>query len=115
MQLLAYLIAERIGNQHAHLSFALHKGLHIAAEEIALQHNGCGLPILCRIHVVLPAVVKTAQVVVGVQVLDLLSQLTQQRSLTGFTQVIDELAVTLIQPEPLAGVFLHAISQRFHL
>ena len=63
----------------------------------------------------LPAVVKTVQVVVAVQILDLHCQLTQQRSLAGFTQVIDELAVTLIQPEPLAGVLLHAISQRFHL
>ena len=71
LQLFPHLVAEAIGDQHAHLALALQIGTHKAGEEQGLADHRSRLPSLAGIDELLPAHIETRQVIVGVKVFDL--------------------------------------------
>ncbi len=113
-QLITNLIAHGVGNDHADPFVLAQVQANPVLEKGLLLNDRIGLPARRGIHVNLEAIAQLEQVVVGIQILHLLTEIAHQRCLTRHAHMVGKLAVELIQLIPGAAVSLNAVGEAVH-
>ena len=113
-QLITNLVAHGVGNDYADSFVLTQVRANPVLEKGLLLNDRIALPARRGIHVNLEAIAQLEQVVVGIQVLHLLTKFPHQRCLAGHAHMVGKLAIELIQLEPGTAVSLNAVGEAFH-